>query len=68
MGKIFNPPEPKKPEPVRMPVDNDKTAAEAADRQRRRIAARSGRSSTILTRNSGGGGTSSYSNSLLGQG
>lgn len=57
------------PEPVaRMPVPEDADARMAAERQRRSIANRSGRSSTILSRQRGAeAGTSSYGNSLLGQ-
>lgn len=57
-----------KPEPAqRMPVPDDKDARMAAERQRMKIAGRSGRQSTMLSRGrTGEAGTSSYSNSLLG--
>jgi hypothetical protein len=60
-----------KPEPaVRMPVPDDKSSQMAAERQRRAIAGREGRTSTVLSRQRAApsqAGTSSYGNSLLGQ-
>lgn len=56
-------------DPVRMPVAGDATSRAAEERKRRDIGSRSGRSSTVLSRNgSAGAGTTSYKNSLLGQG
>lgn len=66
MGFLF-PKTPKAEAPVRMPVPDDTASVAAADRQKRAIAARSGRASTVMSRRSGGeAGTTSYSNSLLG--
>ncbi len=56
----------KKQDPVRMPVQGDRVARAAADRERRRVMARSGRESTRLDDSSGG--TKAFRNSLLGQG
>lgn len=67
MGALFGS-KPKPPEVVRMPLPEDPQAKMAAERKRREIGARSGRTSTMLSRNaSSEAGTSSYSNSLLGQ-
>jgi len=56
------------PEPVRMPVQDDAESRAAAERQKRAIGSRQGRTSTVLTRSSGGeAGTRAYGNSLLGQ-
>lgn len=65
MGALFGK-KPQQPQVARMPVENDEDAQAAADRQRRAIATRSGRSSTILSRGTEGG-TAAYRNSLLGQ-
>ena len=60
---------PKAPEPIRMPVEGDADSRAAAERQRRAISGRSGRSSTVMTPRSRGAeaGTTSYTNSVLGQ-
>lgn len=59
---------PKAPDQVRMPVQDDAEARAAAERQRRSIFARNGRSSTVMSRGGGGeAGTRAYGNSLLGQ-
>jgi hypothetical protein len=50
---------------TRMPVINSKTSIEAGRRQRREIAARSGRSSTRMVSEAG---TRAYVGSLLGNG
>lgn len=68
MGKLFKGPDIKPAQPVRMPDPEDPDTREAEERQRRQIAARSGRASTVLSRGAGGSpGTSAYRNSLLGQ-
>lgn len=71
MSGLFSSKTPK-PEPaVRMPVPDDKSSQLAAERQRRAIAGREGRSATVLSRGPQNGGrpagTSAYGNSLLGQ-
>lgn len=66
MGALFGK-KPQQPQVARMPVENDEDAQAAADRQRRAIATRTGRSSTILSRGGTDGGTAAYRNSLLGQ-
>jgi hypothetical protein len=53
-------------DPVKMPDPEDPEARAASERERTRIAARSGRTSTILSRRSSPG-TRAYENSLLGQ-
>lgn len=59
---------PEAPKVARMPVDDDAETQAAAERQRRAIATRGGRSSTILSRNNAGSaGTTAFRNSLLGQ-
>lgn len=51
MGSLFTPkvPEPAKPKPVRMPVQNDPELQAAAQRNRESMMRRSGRQSTILS-------------------
>ena len=57
---------PEQPKVARMPVEDDAESKAAAERQRRAIATRGGRSSTILSRSSGGAGTQAFTGSLLG--
>ncbi|WP_420961067.1 hypothetical protein [Brucella sp. IR073] len=69
MGSLFK--KPPKPEPVRMPDEEDPQTQEAEAQRRRQIAARSGRTSTMLSRQNGSRsaspGTTAYGNSFLGQ-
>lgn len=59
---------PAPPEPVRMPVQDDAEARAAAERQKRAIGVRQGRTSTVMSRGTKGeAGTGAYGNSLLGQ-
>lgn len=67
MGKLFGGgSDVKMPDPVRMPNPSDANNKAQQDNVRRRLMARSGRASTRLS--SDQPGTSTYRNSLLGQG
>lgn len=64
MGALFGQ-KPKKPEPVRMPDEEDPTNMAARRRQQAAVASRSGRTSTMLSQAGGQGGA--YRNQTLGQ-
>jgi len=67
MGFLFGNQQQQRPAPVtRMPSTGDAEVRAAAQRERRSVLGRSGRSSTVLTRPADGTSTQSYTNSLLG--
>lgn len=71
MGNLFAAKKPKPEDPVRMPVPDDTASLAAADRQKRAIAARTGRASTIMSRNTRSAseaGTQAYTSTSLGVG